>query len=178
MEKNLSHYRKLYTVDFDYNREFLTDEVYSLHETTQLRVFGSTRDVRIVNVLIQKEMENLKMKTIFLQMNDCKMVMDNVKEVKVQVDPCEIRIKKISRDWKELRHPFFYLPNYFREMVLIGSQTEIEYAEKILDKFFAVKREQHKLNLQQISYLLPIGMKTYQYNLRQELFSRFPSPPF
>lgn len=54
-------------------------------------------------------------------MSDCKIIMDHVKEVKVQVDPCEIRIKKMSRDWKELRHPFFYLPNYFREMVLIGS---------------------------------------------------------
>ncbi len=101
------------------------------------------------------------MKTVFLQMNECKIVMDNVKEVKVQVDPCEIRIKKLSRDWKELRHPFYYLPNYFREMILIGTQKEIEYAEKILDKFFAMKRELHKLNLQQISYLLPIGFKTY-----------------
>jgi hypothetical protein len=75
----------------------------------------------MVNMLVQRELENLKMKTVFLQMNDCKIVMEHVKEVKVQVDPCEIRIKKMSRDWKELRHPFFYLPNYFREMVLIGS---------------------------------------------------------
>ena len=57
------------------------------------------------------------------------------------MDPCEIRIKRMSRDWKELRHPFFYLPNYFREMVLIGSQKEIEDAEKILDRFFVIKRE-------------------------------------
>lgn len=70
------------------------------------------------------------MKTVFLQMNDCKIIMDHVKEVKVHVDPCEIRIKKMSREWKDLRHPFYYLPNYFREMVLIGSQKEIEDAEK------------------------------------------------
>jgi len=73
-------------------------------------------------------------------MNDCKIVMDHVKEVKVQVDPCEIRIKRMNREWKELRHPFYYLPNYFREMVLIGTQKEIEDAEKILDRFFAIKR--------------------------------------
>jgi hypothetical protein len=70
-------------VDFDFNRELLSDEVYQMNETTQLRVFGSARDVRIVNVLVQKELENLKMKTIFLQMNDCKIVMDHVKEVKI-----------------------------------------------------------------------------------------------
>ena len=51
-EKNLYNYRKLYTVDFDYNRDLLSDEVYQMNETTQLRVFGTARDVRIVNVLI------------------------------------------------------------------------------------------------------------------------------
>ena len=81
------------------------------------------------------------MKTIFMQMSECKIVMDHVKEVKVQVDPCEIRIKKIIREWKELRHPFYYLPNYFREMVLIGSKEEIEAAEKLIEKFLQIKRE-------------------------------------
>jgi hypothetical protein len=58
------------------------------------------------------------------------------------VDPCEIRIKKMTRDWKELRHPFYYLPNYFREMVLIGSAKEIEGAERFIEKFLQIKREQ------------------------------------
>lgn len=63
----------------------------------------------------------------------------------MHVDPCEIRIKKVyqfgpNREWKELRHPFFYLPNYFREMVLIGSTKEIDEAEVILEKFLNVKR--------------------------------------
>jgi hypothetical protein len=48
----------------------------------------------MVNTLVQRELENLKMKTVFLQMNDCKIVMEHVKEVKVQVDPCEIRDRK------------------------------------------------------------------------------------
>ncbi len=67
--------------------------------------------------------------------------MDHVKEVKVHVDPCEIRIKKVTREWKDLRHPFYYLPNYSREMVLIGSIREIEDAEKLLERFLTVKRE-------------------------------------
>ena len=77
-----------------------------------------------------------------MQMSECKLIMDNVKEVKVQVDPCEIRIKKLMRDWKYLRHPFYYLPNYSREMVLIGSSQEIEMAERIIEKFLQIKREQ------------------------------------
>jgi hypothetical protein len=70
------------------------------------------------------------MKTVLYQMIDCKLLMDNIKEIKVLVDPCEIRVKRLIRDWKDLRHPFYYLPNYFREIALIGTITEIEYAEK------------------------------------------------
>lgn len=55
--------------------------------------------------------------------------MDNIKEIKLLIDPCEIRVKKIYKDWKEwkdLRHPFYYLPNYLREVVLIGTPEEIK----------------------------------------------------
>lgn len=82
-----------------------------------------------MNELIQKDLATIKMKTVLLQMNDCKILMDSVKEVKVLVDPCELRIKKMTREWKELRHPFYYIPNYFREMALIGTDKEIIYAE-------------------------------------------------
>lgn len=113
------------------------------------------------------------MKTIFLQMNDCRLVMDHIKEVKVQVDPCEIRVKRMTRDWKDLRHPFFYLPNYLREIVLIGSTKEIDDAEKVLEKFFQVKRDLQKVNMQQISYLLPIQFKPFHNDIKQELLRRF-----
>jgi hypothetical protein len=65
-ERNLLHYRKLFTVDFDYNREFLNDEVYMMNEVTNMRIFGATRDVRSVNTSIIKELENLKFKSVFL----------------------------------------------------------------------------------------------------------------
>lgn len=69
-------------------------------------------------------------------MIDCKLIMDNVKEIKVLVDPCEIRVKKLVREWKDLRHPFYYLPNYFREVTLIGTQSEIEHGERKIEIFY------------------------------------------
>ena len=63
-------------------------------------------------------------------MNDCKLIMDNVKEIKNLLDPCEIRVKRIAREWKDLRHPFYYIPNYYREVALIGTQPEIDLAER------------------------------------------------
>lgn len=88
------------------------------------------------------------MKTVLLSMNDCKLVMDNVKEVKVMVDPCEMRVKRLTREWKDIRHPFFYLPNYSREMTLIGKESEIKEAEFRIQEFFKVKRDPNLKNQQ------------------------------
>jgi hypothetical protein len=62
--------------------------------------------------------------------------MDCVKEIKLLVDPCEIRVKRIVREWKDLRHPFYYIPNYFREIALIGTSFEIEHGEKQIEAFY------------------------------------------
>ena len=72
--------------------------------------------------------------------------MDNVKEVKVLVDPCEIRVKRLLREWKDIRHPFYYLPNYFREMALIGKEKEIKDAESRIEQFFMAKRDASYVN--------------------------------
>lgn len=107
-------------------------------------------------------------------MNDCKILMDNVKEVKVLVDPCEIRVKRMMREWKDLRHPFYYIPNYLREMVLIGTQAEIDYAEKQIEKFFQQRRDLSAVNMQQLSYLLPIELKLRQKEIKMSLEQQFP----
>lgn len=63
--------------------------------------------------------------------------MDNVKEVKLVCDPCEIRVsKKNQKEWKDMKHPFYFIPNYFREVALIGHDEEIEEAEKKIEEFF------------------------------------------
>lgn len=61
--------------------------------------------------------------------------MDNVKVIKSDIDPCEIRVKRMVREWKDLRHPFYYLPNYFREVVLIGTKEEVENGEEKLQNY-------------------------------------------
>ena len=51
--------------------------------------------------------------------------MDNIKEIKLVVDPCEIRVKRQFKEWKDMKHPFYFIPNYFRDIVLIGTQAEV-----------------------------------------------------
>lgn len=63
--------------------------------------------------------------------------MDHVKEIKSLVDPCELRIRQTDAraPVKDLRHPFLYLPNYLRDIILIGTYDEIRTAERQLQGF-------------------------------------------
>lgn len=56
-EKTLTEYRKTFSVDFYFDRDLLTDDVFHMNETTELRVFGKNQDVYAVNELIQKELD-------------------------------------------------------------------------------------------------------------------------
>ena len=96
-----------------------------MDDFTCLRIFGRKSDVAIVSRSLLSKLESIRMKSILIQQVDCNFVMNNVKEIKALVDPCEVRIKHNERVWKDLRHPFLYLPNYLRDIILIGTQQEI-----------------------------------------------------
>ena len=133
-EKSLQYFRlnPRYNVDFYYDEKVLVDEIFNMNECADLKIFGKKSDViKVTNILLHR-LEQIKMKSILIQKVDCKFVMNNVKEIKSQVDPCEVRIKQNERIWKDLRHPFLYLPNYLRDIILIGTQEEIKIAEKKL----------------------------------------------
>lgn len=49
----------MFTVDFDFNRELLVDDVFPMNETTQLRIFGKGSDAIYVNELLQKQLDSL-----------------------------------------------------------------------------------------------------------------------
>mmetsp|Transcript_29453 Transcript_29453/g.21906 ORF Transcript_29453/g.21906 Transcript_29453/m.21906 type:complete len:256 (-) Transcript_29453:806-1573(-) len=173
-EKNLYWYKKNHTVDFDFNRELLVDEVFSMNETTPVRLFGRNMDVVLVNEQIQKELGQLQMRTLLFQSCDCKIIMDNVKDIKTRVDPCELRVRRNVREWKDMRHPFYYVPNYLREVVLIGTKEEITKGERSLEDYLAKNRPiDYKKGTQQLSYLLPISFKNYMPELKRDIIHRF-----
>ena len=66
--------------------------------------------------------------------------MTNIKEIKALVDPCEVRIKQNEKNQKDFKHPFLYLPNYLRDIILIGTLDEIKFAERKLSGFLRTKR--------------------------------------
>lgn len=142
-ERTLQYFRMnlSYDVDFFYNRELLVDEIFPMDDFTHLRIFGRKADVNTVSQMLLNKLESIMMKSILIQKVDCNFVMDNVKEIKCLVDPCEVRIKHSEGPYKDLRHPFLYLPNYLRDIILIGTFDEIRVAERKLQGFLRQKRE-------------------------------------
>lgn len=141
-EKALHYFRAnpKYNVDFYFNEKLLVDDIFPMDEYTHLRIYGRKADVIQVSQILLNKLESIKMKSILTQKIDCNLVMDNVKEIKSLVDPCEVRIRPNERIWKDLRHPFLYLPNYLRDIILIGTNDEIKVAERKLNGFLRQKR--------------------------------------
>ena len=100
-----------------------------MDEQTTIRVYGNKNDVEQVCHILLGIAENITIKSLFMQPNDCSLVLANVKEIKLLIDPCEIRVKTSELTKKELRHPFLFVMNYLREVTLIGTHEEILKAE-------------------------------------------------
>lgn len=128
-EKVLLQLKRHHEVNFVYDEKLVTDYVYALDETTIFQVFGSGKDVVKVCTYLQIELDKLAIRTLSLTKEESKFILDNIKEVKSQIDPCEIRVKRQMKEKSDIRHPFFYSPNLSRDVCLIGTQSEVEKAE-------------------------------------------------
>ena len=177
-EKALQYFRlsQKYDVDFYFNEKLLVDDVFPMDDLTHLRIYGKKSDVLEVSQILLNKLECIKMKSILTQKVDCNLVMDNVKEIKSLVDPCEVRIKPNERMWKDLRHPFLYLPNYLREIILIGTADEIRVAERKLQGFLRQKRQgENYLVNEQLSFLLPIFMRDFIDKIKLSVRKKYPT---
>jgi len=54
----------------------------------------------------------MSFRTISLNKEVTKYILDNIKEIKSMIDPCEIRVKRSNFKEKlgDLKHPFFTVP--------------------------------------------------------------------
>ena len=54
----------------------------------------------------------MSFRTIALNRDVAKFILDNIKEIKSMIDPCEIRVKRANFKDKQsdIKHPFFTVP--------------------------------------------------------------------
>ena len=105
--------------------------------------------------------------------------MDSIKELKNRISPCEMRIRRVQQEWKDLQNPVYHIPNVFREVFLIGTTKEIVFAEEVFAGFFEhLKKSNMICQIQSISFLLPTSIKFYVTSYKSCLLRIYPALQF
>lgn len=93
-EKTLLGLKRNHEVNFVYDEKLVSDVVYPLDDTTIFRIYGKGQDVVKVSTYLQTELDKLTLRTLSVTKEESKFILDNIKEIKAQVDPCEVRVKR------------------------------------------------------------------------------------
>mmetsp|Transcript_27797 Transcript_27797/g.37134 ORF Transcript_27797/g.37134 Transcript_27797/m.37134 type:complete len:426 (-) Transcript_27797:2516-3793(-) len=173
-EKMLLQLKKDNEVNFVYDERLVTDVIYCLDDTSVFRIYGKGRDVVKVSSTLQAELDKLQIRTLAVTKEESKFIFDNIKEVKSQIDPCEIRVKRHVKDKAEIKHPFFFSLNQSRDVCLIGTSSEIERAEQRLYEFYAYRLDKPDLSRTSLCFLLPAHLSKEIYEIKQQLSKQVP----
>lgn len=86
--------------------------VFNLDESVPVHIYGRGADVVMVAQILQTELDKMSFRTISLQRDVAKFILDNIKEIKSMIDPCEIRVKRpnLKEKQTDIKHPFFTVP--------------------------------------------------------------------
>lgn len=108
-----------------FDRSFLTDECYGLHETTDLVLSGIKEKIIEAKEKIAECMAPLKVHRIYMTNQEIKAIINNLKGIKQEIHPGEIRC---SRDnaLRDINHPFHTIYYKDKEVALISTDETIQ----------------------------------------------------
>ena len=91
----------------------------------------------------------------------------NICSLKTSVDPADLRLRKLDiKNEREIKHPFYYISNNIKDIVIIGFEKEIENAKVIVRD--STLRENNLAFNYSLSFLFPIYFKTKLYDFMVE----------
>lgn len=173
--KNKDQYKQLYEVEIGYDQSLIADDVYALCEFTEITLTGSEENARKVQQLIESQVRALKVVTIQVSLNDGKHLKESIYSLKTQIDPAELRIKRTTNhtEMKDLNHPFYFIPNYSKDALIIGFDEEVQRAEGIISEFLASRYSNRRVHT--LSQLLPLTLQESIKRVRTELAAQIPA---
>ena len=151
---NLNSYKSKYNVDIEYDSSLITDEIFPIQDSTQIEIKGKENNVKIVEKDIKSYLYNLKVLSIFLMPTDYQFIRSNICNLKTKIDPADARLRRReNKSEKDFKHPFYYISNNNRDIVIIGFEKEVEKAGKLIKDILKI---QNSLNYNySLSFLLP-----------------------
>ena len=131
--RNLNSYKSKFNVLIDYDINLMTDDIFSIQESTVIQIKGKENNVKAVEKDIKNYLYNLKILTMFLMPMDYQYIKANICELKTKIDPADVRLRKREfKSERDIQHPFYYISNNNKDIVIIGFDREIEKGEKII----------------------------------------------
>ena len=157
--RNLDSYKSKFGVQIIFDSSLLTDDIFSIQENTAIEIKGKESNVKAVALKMKHYLYNLKVISIYLLEEDYFTLRQKICNLKNSVDPADLRLRKL--EWKnerEIKHPFYYISNNMKDVVIIGFENEVEKA-RIIIKNFLLKQNNISFNYS-LNFLYPIYFKS------------------
>ena len=157
--RNLDNYKSKYGVQIIYDTSLITDDIFPIQEYTTIEIKGKESNVKAVALGIKRYLCNLRVISIYLLEEDYFILRQKISNLKNNVDPADLRLRKLDlKNEREIKHPFYYISNNTKDVVIIGFENEIEKA-RIIIKSFLLRQNNLALNYS-LNILFPIYFKS------------------
>jgi hypothetical protein len=157
--RNLDSYKSKFGVQIIYDSSLITDEIFSIQESTTIEIKGKESNVKAVVLNIKKYLYNLKVISIYLLQEDYFYLRQNICSLKTNVDPADLRLRKFDiKNEREIKHPFYYISNNIKDIVIIGFENEIEKAKSVIKN--SILRQNNIAYNYSLSFLFPVYFKS------------------
>eukprot|EP01022_Parablepharisma_sp_SALTPOND_P025960 TRINITY_DN6132_c0_g1_i1.p1 TRINITY_DN6132_c0_g1~~TRINITY_DN6132_c0_g1_i1.p1 ORF type:complete len:811 (-),score=115.33 TRINITY_DN6132_c0_g1_i1:38-2470(-) len=166
-----SAYKLHYDVELSISESDLSSEIYPIHDTTKVTFTGESENTDKVKTLIEDYVESLLVTTLQLSLSEANMIKESFHSINLLAEPAEIRLSNSTshNDMKELNHPLYFIPNYSRDLAIIGTESEVRIGEKVIAGFL---KERRGVVLYSLSMLLPASEVEKAKRQREEMMKR------
>ncbi len=109
----------------------------------------------------------MKVVSIHLMNTDYSYIKQNICNLKTSIDPADVRLrKKDTKNEREIKHSFYYIPSNLRDLVIIGFDSEVKKGQRIIKDFLL--RQNTLENNQSLCFLCPTYLSNTINNFKND----------
>jgi hypothetical protein len=108
-------------VRIHFDKTFLTDECYAMHETTALTLKGIKDNILKARDFLQGIVDRLSVQRIYMCTSEIRVIISNLIMIKQQIHPSEIRCCR-DNALRDINHPFYTIYYKDKEVAFVGTK--------------------------------------------------------
>jgi hypothetical protein len=121
LQNNIHHVENEFGVRTQYDKRFLTDECYALHETAPMTLKGFKDNIIKARNYYQGIINELTVHRIYMSSSEIKEIIHNLITIKQSIHPSEIRCCR-DNALRDINHPFFTIYYKDKEVAFVGTK--------------------------------------------------------